>query len=412
MTALESKYKTITVICTTQDGVTVTGQTVTIRQGDSKDSPVFATAAYNGQPVTFEVPINFPYYTSVSNTLAGHFNPTTAQGNATTDKTVTLTYSDISHIVTFQDLAEAVDAGAGDTLVGLEIADTWVANDGVTSYSDPMVCVSVEQVEAPDGNKHMAAIVQRKYATLDAIQFNQTETTLATGQYQDELNYYVPDDTVTTSLHRLLVKGTDYNVGDVITGTVYVSAIKDTTAYICRYGYNRYRDSAQRQWLNSSEAAGGWWESQYYGNKAPNEANTKRGYLAGCSAALLEAAKPIKITCFTNSVTDGSVVDTMVDLMWLPSGTQMYSVVNDSEGTYWKHWKDRTGFTTPKNDANDNRKIFQLENNHTNAQYCRLRSAYRTNSYHAWYVTTSGYLTSNAASSSYRCAPACAIYNQ
>ena len=399
-------FYTITVTCVTQDGVTVTGQTVTLRQGD-ESGPVYATAAYNGQPVSFVVPVGFAYHASVTSTLAGHFNPTTATGVVNTDTSVILTYGDVEHLTTFDDVIAAVAGGAGDAIVGVEIADTWTSTTG-TQYSDPMVVASVETVYDADNVAHTAAIMQRKYASYDSIQFDAAEKLVATGNYEAGMFYYV-DDAEQASLFRLLVAGTDYNVGDAIVGTVYKNAIKDTTGYILRYGYNRYRDSAYRQYLNSNEGVGGWWEATHVGDVAPSQLNSVRGYKAGCSAALLAAAKPVKQNCYTNNVTDESAVDALCDLFWLPSTTQMYGIGNANEGTYWKYWKDATGLDAPGNTENAGRIHYQVDNHATAAQV-RLRSAYRSNSCSAWYCHTNGNLGTSSAAISIRCAPACAIY--
>lgn len=118
----ESIKYTLTVTVLTQDGITVTGQTVTVREGGA-DGQVFATAAYNGQPVSFAVPVGFSYYVSVSDNLASHFNPTTATGIVTnTNLAVTLTYSNFSSIRTARDIQAALDAEIDLTeLVGEQI---------------------------------------------------------------------------------------------------------------------------------------------------------------------------------------------------------------------------------------------------------------------------------------------------
>ena len=63
---------TLTVTAVTQDGVTVTGQTVTVRDGGA-GGQVYATAAYNGQPVSFSVPNGFSWYVEITDTLPDHF---------------------------------------------------------------------------------------------------------------------------------------------------------------------------------------------------------------------------------------------------------------------------------------------------------------------------------------------------
>lgn len=119
------KYGTLVVTCLTQDGVTVTGQTVTVRKGDAS-GPVYAQEDYNGQPVSIPVPIGFDYYVSVSDTLDHHFNPTVAYGMVSTLTTnVTLTYSDLSNISTFGDIKAALNAGIDlSGLVGESVTAT------------------------------------------------------------------------------------------------------------------------------------------------------------------------------------------------------------------------------------------------------------------------------------------------
>lgn len=126
-TAWESKAVeyTLTVTCATQDGVTVTGQTVTIRQGGA-DGPVYKQLAYSGQPVSLPLPKGFLYHVSVTDTLASHFNPTTASGVIVdADVSVTLTYSDFSSIQTAADIKAALDLDMDlSLLVGEQITCT------------------------------------------------------------------------------------------------------------------------------------------------------------------------------------------------------------------------------------------------------------------------------------------------
>ena len=101
---------TLTVTVNTQDGVTVTGQTVTVRAGDA-DGPVYGTAEYNGQPVSFRVPDGFAYYAEVTDNLAAHFRPTTVKGVINgANAAVTLLYNDFSTIQTAPDIQAALNA--------------------------------------------------------------------------------------------------------------------------------------------------------------------------------------------------------------------------------------------------------------------------------------------------------------
>lgn len=145
-----SAFYTLIVTAVTQDGVTVTGQTVTVR-ANSIDGPIYTTAIYNGQPVSFSVPNGFAYYVSISSNLAGHFNPTVASGIVSgTDISVTLTYSDIHTIQTFEDVQTALNNGVDLTdLVGQQVSWTsvrgteyWdVVNYDTTDNPEIMLCM-------------------------------------------------------------------------------------------------------------------------------------------------------------------------------------------------------------------------------------------------------------------------------
>lgn len=404
-------FVTITVSCTTLDGVLVTGQTVTLRNGSSAAAPIVGQKAYNGQPVSFVVAKDFIYYVSVTDNVPQHFNPTTATGVATTDTLVSLTYSDLSNIRTYSDVAAAVASLDDPTvLIGnVEIADTWT--DGSTTYDDPAIVVSVETVEDEDGNTHTAAIMQRKYAAKTALQFDAPEQEEATEETAQEGVFYFGLTGANFSTNNLTLL--TLNPGDPIPysdyDAVYHTSISGTNKDYMSYGYNRYRDSGVRQWLNSEETEGAWWQSTHIGDCPPSGYTTTNGYLYGCSEAMKAAAKPIKVSTYTNSVTDGSVIDITIDKIWLPSGTQMYGVVNDNEGTYFKYWKEATDLDSFSNDADIGRKIYSITN-HSSVQTCLLRSTLRSDSYLTWSVYDSGDLDYDIASYAFPCAPAWAVY--
>lgn len=504
--ALVAKYSSIVVTCVTQDDVTVTGQTVTLRAG-SAEGPVYDTRPYNGQPVTFEVPRDFRYFVEVSSTLSGHFAPTTATGTATTATVaVTLTYSDTSHITTFADIKAAVNAcssaAEGTTaLAGIEIADTWISDDGVSSYSDPMICQCVQEVQDPEGNTHLAAIMMRKYATKANIQFDAPEQTeyayaseaTAIGgiyywgygkDYAQASTYAVnafcgykggiwkcttavsaaetfdPNKWSLLDAKRYLATAT-YAVGDYAkyAGKVYECTTAVSTAEefdpakwtqklssgsfqtgartalnlaagatvpysawtlilrndvnntdIQAYGYNNYELSAWDQYLSSDEGLGLWWHASHVGDCPPAQAAGTRGYQAGCSAALLEYAKPIRVPVWPWNQSPQFIVRKL----WLPSGTEMFGDVNMNEGAAFQKVKNNcyaaSGWTGAQNGSTNGRKYYRVSATGS-AVHAWLRSAYRDNSTNPWAVTSNGSLnTIYNASGAYAGLPACAIY--
>lgn len=505
---LASRQCEIVVTCVTQDDVIVTGQTVTLRGGNA-DGPVYDTRAYNGQPVTFSVPKDFRYFVEVSSTLSGHFAPTTATGTASANTTnVTLTYSDTSHITTFADIKAAVNsmssAAEGTTaLKGIEIADTWTADDGVSSYSNPMVCQGVQEVQDASGNTHLAAIMMRKYATKNDIQLDapeQTEyayaseataiggiyywgygkdyaqastyavnafcghkggiwkcTTAVTGSEAFDPNKWSLLDA------KIYLATATYAVGDYAkyNGKVYecTTAVETAEAFdsskwtqvlssgsfqtgartalnlaagatvpysawtlvlkndvnstdIQAHGYNNYELSAWDQYLSSSEALGAWWHQSHVGDCPPAQAAGTRGYQAGCSAALLEYAKPIRVPVWPWNQSPQFIVRKL----WLPSGTEMFGDVNMNEGTPFQYVAANcnaiSGWTGANNAATNARKYYRESATGT-AVTCWLRSAGRGGSDNVWIVSASGYIAigyGGNATSSYAGLPACAIY--
>ena len=504
--ALVAKYSSIVVTCVTQDDVTVTGQTVTLRSGNA-EGPVYDTRPYNGQPVTFEVPRDFRYFVEVSSTPSGHFAPTTAQGTATTATVaVTLTYSDTSHITTYADIKAAVNSmssvAEGNTaLAGIEIADTWIGDDGVSVYSDPMICQGVQEVRDPEGNTHLAAIMMRKYATKNDIQFDApengveayaTEATAVGGiyywgygkDYAQATTYAVNAfcgykggiwkcttavsaaeafDPIKWSLldAKVYDASATYAVGDYAKqgGKVYECTTAVSTAEefdpdkwtqvlssgsfqtgartalnlasgatvpysawtlilkndvnstdIQAYGYNNYELSAWDQYLSSSEALGAWWHQSHVGDCPPAQAAGTRGYQAGCSAALLEYAKPIRVPVWPWNLSPQFVIRKL----WLPSGTEMFGDVNVNEGSPLKVVADNcyaiSGWTGANNASTNARKYYRVSATGS-AVVAWLRSALRGSSYFPWYVYSNGNINyGSLASSAYAGLPACAIY--
>ena len=503
--ALVAKYSSIVVTCVTQDDVTVTGQTVTLRGGNA-EGPVYDTRPYNGQPVTFEVPRDFRYFVEVSSTLSGHFAPTTAQGTATTATVaVTLTYSDITHITTYADIKAAVNSmtsvAEGNTaLAGIEIADTWTADDGVSTYSDPMICQSVQEVQDPAGNTHLAAIMMRKYATKNDIQFDAPEngadayateatavggiyywgygkdyaqattyavnafcgykggiwkcTTAVTGQeafdpnkwslldakiYLATATYAVGDyakyagkvyecttavstaeDFDSSKWTQVLSSGTfqsgartalNLAAGATVPYSAWTLILKNdvNSTDIQAYGYNNYELSAWDQYLSSNEGLGLWWHASHVGDCPPAQSAGTRGYQAGCSAALLEYAKPIRIPLWPWNQSPQFVIRKL----WLPSGTEMFGDVNLNEGVAFKKVADNcnaiSGWTGAQNGSTNARKFYRVSATGS-AVSAWLRSAYRGYSGHPWFVYSNGSLSNGSASYAFAGLPACAIY--
>lgn len=173
------------------------------------------------------------------------------------------------------------------------------------------------------------------------------------------------------------------------------------------YGWNRWKTSALRQYLNSEAAKGAWWTAQDEWDVAPDQLKDKAGFLSGCSADFLSALQIVKVTTFANTVNDGGGEDTTYDRVFIPSMEQMYCAPQiKGEGTYLEYWKQRSGATAPLAQWGTYPNIITYAvENHTSPQNIRLRSADRGHASGTWYVNSSGDVNFNNASGANRFAP-------
>ena len=182
------------------------------------------------------------------------------------------------------------------------------------------------------------------------------------------------------------------------------------------YGYNRWKYSAVRQYLNSDLPAGEWWKPQHVFDRAPDIAATKAGWLAGVPDEFKNALTPIKVlTALPTAIAtaEGITFDVTYDKVFLPSLQEHY--INpqiQGEGDPWEYWKEIRGADTPfpTGVATDELTVYALAN-HASAPYRWLRSATRGYGYGAWVVYPSGGVSGSygAAGGSFTLAPACAI---
>lgn len=317
--------------------------------------------------------------------------------------TITISnWSDVSDIVR-SGLAPKIFSPAGG-----QIICPWTDTATGTTYDWVWDIVHMADVELEDGSIVPGMYLQAHYLTPFGIQFDAPENQVATEEtFLEDYCYYTKNADGSFTLQ-------DVVTGDAIPAdTVYYhTVIKDPTGNICRYGYNRWSHSAYRQWLNSDAEKNQWWTEQHLGDIAPGELRTKDGFLRGFEDDFLSVIKKTKVRTALNTITDaeiGTHEDTY-DLMFLASKEQVYGVPENgvSEGDAWDYYKEVTGLSAPNNGNNIGRIKYKLESP-TTADWHRLRSPYRGNSYSAWNVSYAGGLNGNNASYSIRSAPACVI---
>lgn len=466
----------------TQDGVDVVGQTVFVHNGADETAPIAFSAAYDGVPISINVNRGMQYFVRISDTLAGHFNPTTATGFANSDVSVEIVYSDVNSVRELTDIAPVLAAigsveVARSILVGKVFDDVWVDYDATGSgdsvpaqienhpaWNDPLVISDVREVEDANGVRHIGAVLMRKYCSRYDIVFDAANKELASEEtaqagityygfapaYDPEKTYaknacvkvgdviyyataaittkedWTPSHWATTtepkdgaSIELLSIsEGSEIPYGSY--DRIYKNSVRDNTKNVILYGHNHYGDSAIRQYLNSSSPKNEWWERKHAGQIKPTSASSYSGYKRGCSALLLSLIKPTKQDVFANTVCDGGVQYSICDDFFLPSCREMFGIGNnvdegDFQYDYWRDLLDNETASPADSNATINavRKMVRINTkSSTSASTVRLRSAYRENSYCAWYVIASGSLNSRFgnASSAYAVAPACVIY--
>lgn len=173
------------------------------------------------------------------------------------------------------------------------------------------------------------------------------------------------------------------------------------------YGYNRWSQSALRQYLNSELLADAWWKPLNSWDRPVAQTTTVDGFLSGYAEDVRVHFKPIKhITVACNA--DDNVEDITYDQVFLASLEQMYCVPQfaGKEGEYWEYYKRLLGRTSPAPTGYTYARLIKYAlNAPTSAQDCFRRSAYRNYASGVWCSGTSGRVSAPYASSAYRCAP-------
>ena len=181
------------------------------------------------------------------------------------------------------------------------------------------------------------------------------------------------------------------------------------------YGSGRWKESAIRQYLNSSAAAGAWWTPQNGWDRPPAEAATLRGFLAGFSEDFLSVLQNVTVVTALNTQGDYSEdTETTQDKIFLPSMTEWYINPQYAEGEEWDYYKtlaQEAGLTGKfqQYQTYEILKKYRVDST-TSAVYVWLRSCGRGHATNAWYVGTSGIVSNyGLAYYAFRGCPACII---
>ena len=157
------------------------------------------------------------------------------------------------------------------------------------------------------------------------------------------------------------------------------------------YGWNRWKYSAARQWLNSDQPKNKWWKKQDDWDIAPSQLSQKDGFLCGLPADMIAVLKPVKVITLANTVSDGGETDITYDKVFLASFAEMNININVEEGTPHEYWQRRTNSKTKLEPWKQYPCMIRYSAaNHTSPQYVFSRSASRGNANGVMNVLTDG----------------------
>lgn len=167
------------------------------------------------------------------------------------------------------------------------------------------------------------------------------------------------------------------------------------------YGWNRWKTSALRQWLNSNKPKGQWWIPQDQWDICPDQLASKDGFLCGMPEGMLNCLKKVRVVTYANTVNDEGTEDITYDYVIIPSMEQVYCQPQISgEGFAHDYWKRRSGRTTPCQQGQTYPNMISYSvANHTSPQNIRLRSASRNHMHNTWVIISNGYVNDYYASS-------------
>lgn len=176
------------------------------------------------------------------------------------------------------------------------------------------------------------------------------------------------------------------------------------------YGSNRWRDSVERMWLNSTAKAvksgdstfSYWYEAKTDFDLPPSESVRKMaGFLHGFDKGLLDLIQPVEIKTALNDSdkTQAGDYDITYDRIWLQSMTELGLGANNSvnEGSTFEYWRVH-------NTQGD-----RIKYEGTTARYWWLRSPYPSYAGYVRDIYPSGELYSDDANLSRGVVPACVL---
>ena len=222
--------------------------------------------------------------------------------------------------------------GVGDR-VG--IACSWKSPSNNTQYSDLLWEIAGwgTTKKENDNTEYPCVTLVTRFCTPGSYQFDAPETpTAATEETaQDGIYYFGYNGSTYTALN--LSTGDTIPYGDYT--AVYKTDITGNVNYfndIRQYGYNVYKYSAIRQWLNSDAGAGAWWHASHVGDIAPSSYTSQAGFMKDLDSSFKAILQRTEVVTAGNNLTDDGSNYSTYDYLFLPSAYEAYTQSTPVEG--------------------------------------------------------------------------------
>lgn len=317
---------------------------------------------------------------------------------------------------------------AGNILQLMDVGDKipTVVNFKTTSSSSTSYNTSITLVHLLDtatkqakyGLNSNGAIFQYTDLTRNGLPYDRPETALeATEETAQDGVYYYGWNSGSTYTELNLTTGDTIPYGDY--AKVYKSSINTTGAnynQIRGNGWNNWKYSMIRQWLNSDAAASSqeWFTPSHIGDGSPTAAQLNyAGWMNDIDQDLAAAVVQATIKTSSNTVTDGGAAYTTTDKFFLPSKEEVYAnpQVAGEEGEVWDFYKNNTGYPSASDSYTPARMKIQYPTTSQPQNFASwwLRSPSRSYTYYVFCIDYAGYASYNFAGNTSSLAPACII---
>lgn len=365
---------------------------------------------------------------------------------------------DIQDITSWATMQSIVNSGAGSMFfpVGTQITSEWKQTDEGSAITAPWDVVNQDntgmtlnwhyafpdtiQFDAPEavwyadsnglaaGTYHIAigSSFGSGWVTSKAIQFTLSNALVDGDQIVISglsNNNIDPTDGQTLTVHA---KGsaeakqtttTSNGTDGTLLGTIGAETAQKSSGQLNAisrvvYGSSRWSQSAIRQYLNSSAAAGAWWTAQNPWDRPPAQATTLRGFLGGFDSDFLSVLQPTAVVTDLNTAEGYTETSEITyDKIFLPSRFEMREAAGDA-WQYYDKLAEQLGvnyFGSGSSNVHVELKKYNLANQ-SSGTIVWLRSPFTSLATQTWYVASGGYFGyGNAVAATYRGCPACKI---